>query len=150
MNVKLSFRISLWYVRRLFRYWKEVEKQKLLLYTNTIKCSIWGKSQQGTSFLEHFRNFLVLRFPKVLRCFQFWVSGNFLFHSCQAKILFKRSQILWSHLCICWKQKNFTNGLNSVVWVLRLWVEVTLHICQILVDLKLHQGKCKLYPIHFF
>ena len=27
---------------------------------------------------------------------------------------------------------------------------VTLHICQILVDLKTHQGKCKLYPIHFF
>ena len=27
---------------------------------------------------------------------------------------------------------------------------VTLHICQILVDLKVHQGKCKLYPIHFF
>ena len=107
MNVKLSLRISLWYVQRLSRYWKVVEKQKLLLSTNTIKCSIWGKSQQGTSFLEHFRNFLVLRFPKVLRCFQFWVSGNFLFHSCQAKILFKRSQILWSHCASVGNRKIF-------------------------------------------
>ena len=47
----------------------------------------------------------------------------------------------YDHICASQEtEKYFTNRLKSVVWILRSQVGVTLHICQILVDLKVHRG----------